>query len=110
MGLALGGSLSNAVVFSDKSMLNVDGFRYSDECVRHKILDLMGDLALTGRFVLGSFEVCKAGHALHSRFLKLLMARPAGRVSSSRLATVPGAYAAAALLNRNRFPKQDEPL
>jgi len=73
MGLIQGGSLSNAVVFDDHALLNADGFRYSDECVRHKILDFVGDLALTGLPVLGKFEVQKAGHSLHSRFLKELM-------------------------------------
>ena len=52
MGLVRGGSLSNAVVFDDNELLNVDGFRYADECVRHKILDFIGDLALTGVPVL----------------------------------------------------------
>ncbi len=73
MGLIRGGSLSNAVVFDDNEVLNVNGFRYSDECVRHKILDFIGDLALTGLPVLGKFEVRKAGHTLHSRFLAELM-------------------------------------
>ncbi len=73
MGLIRGGSLSNAVVFDENEVLNVNGFRYSDECVRHKILDFIGDLALTGVPVLGNFEVRKAGHTLHSRFLTKLM-------------------------------------
>jgi UDP-3-O-[3-hydroxymyristoyl] N-acetylglucosamine deacetylase len=73
MGLIKGGSLSNAVVFDDHELLNVDGFRYEDECVRHKILDFIGDLALTGLPVLGSFVIRKAGHALHSSFLTELM-------------------------------------
>ncbi len=74
MGLIRGGSLSNAVVFDENEVLNVNGFRYSDECVRHKILDFIGDLALTGLPVLGKFEIRKAGHTLHSRFLAELMA------------------------------------
>ena len=73
MGLIQGGSLSNSVVFDDHELLNVDGFRYADECVRHKILDFIGDLALTCLPVLGSFAIRKAGHALHSRFLTELM-------------------------------------
>ena len=73
MGLIQGGSLSNAVVFDDHELLNADGFRYSDECVRHKILDFIGDLALTGLPVLGKFQIRKAGHGLHSRFLTELM-------------------------------------
>ncbi len=73
MGLIQGGSLSNAVIFDDRELLNVEGFRYSDECVRHKILDFIGDLALTGLPVLGKFNIRKAGHALHSCFLNELM-------------------------------------
>jgi UDP-3-O-[3-hydroxymyristoyl] N-acetylglucosamine deacetylase len=73
MGLIQGGSLSNAVVFDDNMLLNAGGFRYSDECVRHKILDFIGDLALTGLPVLGRFNIRKAGHGLHSRFLTELM-------------------------------------
>ncbi len=76
MGLAQGGSLDNAVVFDDYRILNRDGFRYSNECVRHKILDFVGDLALTGMRMVGNFEVHKAGHALHNRFLKQLMTKP----------------------------------
>ncbi len=72
LGLAQGGSLANAIVFDDRGMLNKDGFRYEDECVRHKVLDFIGDLALAGVPVRGSFEVRKAGHALHNSFLKQL--------------------------------------
>ncbi|MCE5244360.1 MAG: UDP-3-O-acyl-N-acetylglucosamine deacetylase [Syntrophobacteraceae bacterium] len=74
MGLARGGSLANAVVFDERSVLNQEGFRYANECVRHKILDFIGDLALAGMPPQGSFEVYKAGHALHNRFLKKLLA------------------------------------
>lgn len=76
MGLARGGSLANAVVFDDTGLLNREGFRYANECVRHKILDFVGDLALAGVPLLGYFEVHKAGHALHSRFLKQVMTAP----------------------------------
>lgn len=76
LGLAQGGSLANAVVFDDFGVLNQDGFRYVDECVRHKILDFMGDLALAGRPMIGCFEVHKAGHALHTAFIKKLVSLP----------------------------------
>ncbi len=76
MGRAQGGSLSNALVLNENGLLNRGGFRFADECVRHKILDFLGDLALTGTSVHGYFEVRKAGHSLHSRFLKALMTRP----------------------------------
>ncbi len=75
MGLARGGSLENAIVFDDRGLLNDEGFRYPDECVRHKVLDFMGDVALAGKPLLGRFEVHKAGHKLHNQFLETLMNR-----------------------------------
>ena len=75
-GLAQGGSLANAVVFDDFRILNQDGFRYIDECVRHKILDFMGDLALAGKPIFGRFDVHKAGHTLHTAFIKQLLSLP----------------------------------
>lgn len=77
MGLAQGGSLANAIVFDDLGVLNRDGFRYADECVRHKILDFVGDLALAGMPLVGQFEAYKAGHTLHNRLLKQLTAQQA---------------------------------
>lgn len=76
MGLARGGSLDNALVFDDFGVLNRDGFRFADECVRHKILDFLGDLALAGMPIKGYFEVHKAGHSLHNQFLRELTNRP----------------------------------
>lgn len=75
MGFALGGSLSNAVVFNEDGLLNREGFRFSNECVRHKILDFLGDLALAGVVLVGRFEAYKAGHSLHNRFIQELMTR-----------------------------------
>jgi len=75
MGLAQGGSLDNAIVFDDKGIINREGLRFSDECVRHKILDFLGDLLLLGKPVLGHFRIHKAGHALHHRFLRRLAPR-----------------------------------
>ena len=75
MGMARGGSLDNAIVFDDHGLLNRDGFRYADECVRHKILDFLGDLALVGMPLVGHFEAYKAGHALHNRFLRQLITK-----------------------------------
>jgi UDP-3-O-[3-hydroxymyristoyl] N-acetylglucosamine deacetylase len=88
MGRAQGGSLDNAVVFDDRGLLNQGGFRYSDECVRHKILDFMGDLALMGMPIIGYFEVFKAGHTLHRRFIEQLTASP-GCCTVSRAASLP---------------------
>ncbi len=72
--LALGGSLDNAVVVDDYRILNEDGLRYEDECVKHKILDAIGDLYLLGHSLIGSFTGFKSGHALNNKLLKELLA------------------------------------
>lgn len=75
-GLAKGGSLENAIVVSDDAVLNKEGLRFPDEFVRHKILDLLGDLSLLGMPVVGRMTAVKPGHALHLKFLsQLLQAR-----------------------------------
>lgn len=71
-GLARGGSLKNAVIFKDGSVLNSEGLRYEDECVRHKILDVIGDLALTGYPIKGHFYGGSSGHSLHHHLLSAL--------------------------------------
>jgi UDP-3-O-[3-hydroxymyristoyl] N-acetylglucosamine deacetylase len=75
-GFALGGSLENAVVVDKYRILNEDGLRYRDEFVRHKILDLVGDLALLGKPIIGHFKADRTGHALNHRFLQELLAAP----------------------------------
>ena len=72
--LALGGSLDNAVVVDDYRILNEDGLRYEDECVKHKILDAIGDLYLLGHSLIGSFQGFKSGHALNNALLRKLTA------------------------------------
>jgi UDP-3-O-[3-hydroxymyristoyl] N-acetylglucosamine deacetylase len=72
--LALGGSLDNAVVVDDYRVLNEDGLRYEDECVKHKILDAIGDLYLLGYSLIGSFTGYKSGHELNNRLLRELLA------------------------------------
>ena len=72
-GLALGGSLDNAVVIDDFRILNDDGLRYHNEFVRHKILDFIGDLSILGKPIIGHFVVNKSGHFLNHRMLKKLM-------------------------------------
>jgi UDP-3-O-[3-hydroxymyristoyl] N-acetylglucosamine deacetylase len=72
-GLALGGSLDNAVVLDDSGVINPEGFRFPDECVRHKILDAVGDLALLGLPILGRVEVALGSHAFHLHFLEHLV-------------------------------------
>jgi UDP-3-O-[3-hydroxymyristoyl] N-acetylglucosamine deacetylase len=73
-GLAQGGSLTNAVVLDDRRLLN-STLRFPDEFVRHKLLDLIGDLALLGRPLLGHVMAFKAGHDLHGRLVTELLAR-----------------------------------
>jgi UDP-3-O-[3-hydroxymyristoyl] N-acetylglucosamine deacetylase len=75
-GLALGGSLSNAVVVDGPLVLNPGGLRHKDECVRHKMLDVVGDLALLGAPVMARFEGSRSGHALNNRLARALMADP----------------------------------
>jgi UDP-3-O-[3-hydroxymyristoyl] N-acetylglucosamine deacetylase len=72
-GLAMGGSLDNAIVIDDFRILNEDGLRYKDEFVRHKILDFIGDLAILGCPVIGHFVVNKSGHSLNQGMLKKLI-------------------------------------
>ena len=71
--LARGASLDNAVVLNDYSVVNEGGLRYSNECVKHKILDVVGDLYLLGYNILGHFQGYKSGHALNNRLLNNLL-------------------------------------
>jgi UDP-3-O-[3-hydroxymyristoyl] N-acetylglucosamine deacetylase len=96
-GLALGGSLENAIVIGDTGPLNP--LRFEDECVRHKILDAIGDLALLGRPVLGHVVAHRAGHALHTQLAAQLLSEPDAwtLVESAAVAdAVPSAVPAAA--------------
>jgi len=72
-GLALGGSLDNAIVLDEKKILNPEGLRYSDEFVRHKILDAIGDMSLIGMNFIGNYEAMAGSHDLnHKLTLELL--------------------------------------
>ena len=71
-GLALGGSLDNAVVVDKERVLNNDGLRFENEFVRHKMLDCIGDLALLGGKIFGTLDVYKGGHSLHIQFVQTL--------------------------------------
>ncbi len=76
IGLARGGSLDNAVVVDDASILNEEGLRFEDEVVRHKVLDAVGDLSLLGAPLRGHFVAYKGGHALsHALLTELLSDR-----------------------------------
>ena len=72
-GLALGGSLKNAIVIDDQKIINKEGLRFADEFVRHKILDAIGDLFLLGMPIIGHFVAYKSGHRLNNLLLKELM-------------------------------------
>jgi UDP-3-O-[3-hydroxymyristoyl] N-acetylglucosamine deacetylase len=75
-GLALGGTLDNAVVFDGDQIVSPGGLRYEDEPVRHKMLDALGDLALAGGPILGRYTGLRAGHALTNKLLRALFADP----------------------------------
>ncbi|MDQ6678993.1 MAG: UDP-3-O-acyl-N-acetylglucosamine deacetylase [Acidobacteriota bacterium] len=76
MGLIRGATLENAVCFDRHSVLNPGGLRFSDECCRHKALDLIGDLALLGRPLLGHVIAERAGHAMHAALVTRIMSDP----------------------------------
>lgn len=73
-GLALGGSLENAIVLDQHHVLNADGLRHKDEFARHKVLDAVGDLYLGGGPIIGIYDGIKAGHALNNNILRALFA------------------------------------
>lgn len=70
--LALGGSLDNAIVLDDFKILNEDGLRYENELVKHKILDVVGDLYLLGHSLIGAFTGHKSGHSLNNQLIRRL--------------------------------------
>jgi len=76
MGLARGGSLANAVVVDSASVLNPEGLRYTNEFVRHKVLDSIGDFKLAGYEIQGAFRLHRAGHDLHAQILIAIFANP----------------------------------
>jgi len=75
-GLAKGGSLDNAIVVDGDNVLNPGGFRRDDECVRHKMLDALGDLYLAGAPVLGEYSGVRAGHGTTNALLRKVFATP----------------------------------
>jgi UDP-3-O-[3-hydroxymyristoyl] N-acetylglucosamine deacetylase len=90
-GLALGGSLENAIVMDEYRVLNVEGLRLPDEFVRHKVLDAVGDLYLVGAPLLACFSAHKSGHALNNLLLRALLADASAWewVSFQHTATTP---------------------
>jgi UDP-3-O-[3-hydroxymyristoyl] N-acetylglucosamine deacetylase len=80
-GFALGASFENSVVFDEERLLNPEGLRFADECARHKVLDVIGDLALAGLPLLGAFRSVRGGHKVNHAVLTALMAdRTAWRI------------------------------
>ena len=73
-GFSRGASFENTVVFDETRLLNPEGLRYSDECARHKVLDVVGDLALAGLPLLGAYRSVRGGHKLNHAVLTALMA------------------------------------
>lgn len=91
-GLAQGGSLENAIVIDGYRLLNEDGLRYSNEFVRHKVLDTIGDLALFGMPVLGKVKLHRSGHALNTKLVRTVLSNPkAYQVFVPRVAGVEAA-------------------
>ena len=69
-GLALGANLDNTLVFDERGAINPQGLRFADECVRHKMLDVVGDLALAGAPIIGAFRSYRGGHGLNIALLE----------------------------------------
>lgn len=93
-GLALGGTMENAVVVDGDEVLSPGGLRHADEAVRHKMLDALGDLALAGAPILGRYTGVRAGHMLTNRLLRALFAAPDAydfvECSPAQAARLPG--------------------
>jgi UDP-3-O-[3-hydroxymyristoyl] N-acetylglucosamine deacetylase len=75
-GLALGGSLDNAIIFDDDDVLNGEGLRFADELVRHKVLDALGDLVTLGMPMMGHLTLYRAGHDLMNRLVRKILSSP----------------------------------
>jgi len=75
-GLAKGGSLNNAIILTDKGVINSSGLRFKDEFVRHKVLDLIGDFSLIGFPIYGHIVANKSGHSNNLKFMKKLLTCP----------------------------------
>lgn len=96
-GLARGASLDNAVVLSDTEILNEGGLRYPDEFVRHKVLDMIGDISLVGYQIIGKVVAHRAGHALNHRLVEEILDK-SGRWE---LSENPSEYASPFTIDQN---------
>ena len=103
-GLALGGSLDNAIVVDGDKILNPGGLRRADEFVRHKMLDALGDLALAGAPILGAYRGVRAGHGVTNRLLRKMFATEGAweevMLGEAEAGTLPGAGAGMADIAR----------
>ena len=97
--LALGGSLDNAIVLDDYTIINKDGLRFEDEFVRHKILDAVGDLYLMGHILVGEYYGYKSGHDLNNKLIRKLYADSSAweEVDEKDIKEIPISYWTAAL-------------
>jgi len=93
-GLALGGSLQNAVVLDEFCVLNAEGLRYDNEFVKHKVLDAIGDLYLLGHPLIGQYTAYKSGHGLNNALARSLLAHPEAfeLTTFARADEVPSAF------------------
>ena len=82
-GLALGGSMDNAIVIGDYKVLNDGGLRYDDEIAKHKILDAIGDMQVVGQPLIGAYSAYRSGHELNNKLLRTLLADPTTHESVS---------------------------
>jgi UDP-3-O-[3-hydroxymyristoyl] N-acetylglucosamine deacetylase len=94
-GLALGGSLQNAIVLDETRVLNSEGLRFDNEFAKHKVLDAIGDLYLLGHPMIGQYTAFKSGHALNNALTRTLLARPDAfqLTTFTAAADVPPAFA-----------------
>jgi UDP-3-O-[3-hydroxymyristoyl] N-acetylglucosamine deacetylase len=93
-GLALGGSLQNAIVLDETRVLNSEGLRYDNEFAKHKVLDAIGDLYLLGHPLIGKYTAFKSGHALNNAVSRALLERTDAweLVTFAATADVPSAF------------------
>jgi UDP-3-O-[3-hydroxymyristoyl] N-acetylglucosamine deacetylase len=75
-GLAMGGSLENAIVLDNEKVMNPEGLHWPDEFVRHKVLDALGDLVTLGMPLMGHVKLYKAGHDLMNQLIRTLLGSP----------------------------------
>lgn len=106
-GLGKGGSLENTVVLSEDGILNSTGLRFPDEFVRHKILDLIGDLALLGIPIIGHVIADRSGHALHTALVRKILEHPESWMLLTTEEQVAPAFARLATAEGHPIPSME---